>query len=120
MSTLPQQGMKATETLRPEIATGREVITETHNIKSLRLAFDNGELMQNFSFLPGQVAQFGVLGTGESTFAISSPAAAWQWPRCPPCFSTSLPTVTTPGTSRSSTAPAPPPTSATRKTAASG
>lgn len=79
MSTLAQQGMKATEPLRPEIATVREVITETHNIKSLRLVFDNGELMQNFSFLPGQVAQFGVLGAGESTFAIASPPSQKEY-----------------------------------------
>lgn len=79
MSTLAQDGMKALEPLRPEIATVKEVIQETHNIKTFRLVFDDEELMQNFSFLPGQVGQFGVLGAGESTFAISSPPSQKEY-----------------------------------------
>lgn len=73
MSTIPREGKKATQPLRPELATVKDVIIETPNIKSLRLAFDDTELTQSFSFLPGQVGQLGVPGAGEATFAIASP-----------------------------------------------
>ena len=72
MTTIAQAGIKSTEPLRPEPATVLEVISETPNIKTLRLAFDDPAVMQCFDFLPGQIGQLGVLGAGESTFAISS------------------------------------------------
>jgi sulfhydrogenase subunit gamma (sulfur reductase) len=50
-----------------------EVITETPNIKSIRLAFDDASVMEAFSFQPGHVGQLGIMGVGESTFAIASP-----------------------------------------------
>ncbi|MHB1002875.1 MAG: FAD/NAD(P)-binding protein [Thermoleophilia bacterium] len=73
MSTIARNGIKATEPLLPEPATVIEVIEETGNIKSFRVVFDDPETMKNFSFLPGQVGQLGIVGVGESTFAISSP-----------------------------------------------
>jgi len=73
MSTsIPQEGIKATDPLRPEPATVLEVITETANIRTLRLAFDDPALAESFSFLPGQIGQLSILGAGESTFALSS------------------------------------------------
>ncbi len=72
MTTTARAGRAAAEPLRPEPATIVEVIEETPNIKSLRVVFDDGELMKSFSFAPGQVGQLGILGVGEATFAISS------------------------------------------------
>ncbi len=57
----------------PEMATVQEVITETGNIRTLRVTLDNKERMDQFSFRPGQVGQLSVFGTGESTFVINSP-----------------------------------------------
>jgi sulfhydrogenase subunit gamma (sulfur reductase) len=56
----------------PEIATVVDVIKETPNINSFRVRFDDPEVMENFSFEPGQVGQLGIFGIGESTFAINS------------------------------------------------
>jgi len=72
MSTIAQAGRKATDPLRPEPATVIEVIPETPNIKTLRVAFDDPAVTEAFSFLPGQIGQLSVPGAGESTFAISS------------------------------------------------
>ena len=58
---------------RPELATVREVIKETANIRTLRVRLDDEGKMQNFSFRPGQVGQLSVFGVGESTFVINSP-----------------------------------------------
>ncbi len=79
MSTIPREGIKASEPLRPEPATVLDVITETPNIKSLRLAFDDESLMQSFSFLQGQVGQLSVPGAGEATFAIASPPSQREY-----------------------------------------
>jgi NAD(P)H-flavin reductase len=73
MSTIARKGKQATEPLRPEPASVIEVIEETGNIKSFRVVFDDPETMKAFTFLPGQVGQLGIVGAGESTFAISSP-----------------------------------------------
>ena len=57
----------------PLPATVLEVIQETGNIRTLRVAFDDGEAMKNFHYEPGQVGQLSVFGAGESTFVINSP-----------------------------------------------
>jgi sulfhydrogenase subunit gamma (sulfur reductase) len=56
----------------PEVATVVEINNETPTIKTFRMRFDDPEVQKNFSFMPGQVGQFGIFGIGESTFAISS------------------------------------------------
>lgn len=58
---------------RPEPATIRKVVQETHNIKTLQLVLDDAERMRTFTFRPGQVGQLSVFGVGESTFVINSP-----------------------------------------------
>ncbi len=58
---------------RPMEATVLEVITETHNIKTIRVTLDDPEVRANFHYEPGQVGQLSVFGTGESTFVINSP-----------------------------------------------
>ncbi len=56
----------------PEVATVVKIIEETPNIKTFRMHFDDPAVQESFSFLPGQVGQLGILGIGESTFAITS------------------------------------------------
>ncbi len=58
---------------RPMEATVIEVITETHNIKTIRVTLDDPELAANFTYEPGQVGQLSVFGSGESTFVINTP-----------------------------------------------
>ncbi|MFA5810054.1 MAG: hydrogenase, partial [Thermoleophilia bacterium] len=79
MTTIAQAGMKATNPLVPEPATVSEVIVETGNIRTIRLRFDDPDTMKNFTFLPGQIGQLGILGAGESTFAISSPPSRKEY-----------------------------------------
>ncbi len=56
----------------PMIGTVIETIQETHNIMTFRVVLPD-DVMQNFTFEPGQVGQLSVFGTGESTFVINSP-----------------------------------------------
>src|SRR5660397_205521 len=71
-ATTARAGKNAGNPYLPEVATVKEIVQETPNIKSLRVTFDDAEVMENFSFAPGQVGQLGVFGVGESTFAINS------------------------------------------------
>lgn len=57
----------------PRIVRVVEAITETPNIKTLRVIFDDEKEMENFFFEPGQVGQLSVFGAGEATFVINSP-----------------------------------------------
>ena len=57
----------------PRIATVLEIIEETHNIRTLRLVFDDPDQMASFKYEPGQVGQISVFGAGEATFVINSP-----------------------------------------------
>lgn len=63
----------------PEIATVAEIIEETHNIKTLRVVFDDPEKIRTFTFRPGQVAQLSVFGVGEATFVINSPPSEQRY-----------------------------------------
>jgi sulfhydrogenase subunit gamma (sulfur reductase) len=57
----------------PELATIKDIVDETPNIRSFKVVINDPEKMKNFSFEPGQVGQLSVFGVGESTFVISSP-----------------------------------------------
>ena len=57
----------------PDIATIKEIIQETPNIKTFRVVLNDETRMQEFDFAPGQVGQLSVFGVGESTFVINSP-----------------------------------------------
>ncbi|NLI82247.1 MAG: hydrogenase [Deltaproteobacteria bacterium] len=63
----------------PELATVKEVIQETHNIRTLRIVLDDEEKMRRFVFRPGQVGQLSVFGVGESTFVINSPPSCKEY-----------------------------------------
>lgn len=56
----------------PEMATIKEIIQETSNIKTFRVVLNNEESMKQFTFEPGQVGQLSIFGVGESTFVINS------------------------------------------------
>jgi sulfhydrogenase subunit gamma (sulfur reductase) len=71
-ATTARAGKLAGNPYLPEIATVAEIIDETPNIKTFRVRFDDPAVQESFSFLPGQVGQLGILGVGESTFAITS------------------------------------------------
>ena len=64
--------MHSQNPLVPELATVLEVIRETPNIMTFRVRFDDEELMNNFTYQPGQVGQLSIFGVGESTFVINS------------------------------------------------
>lgn len=57
----------------PQLATIVETFDETPDIKTFRVVLQDPEAMARFRFLPGQVAQLSVFGSGESTFVINSP-----------------------------------------------
>lgn len=57
----------------PEIATIKEIIQETPNIRTFRVVLNDDKKMKHFTFEPGQVGQLSVFGVGESTFVINSP-----------------------------------------------
>lgn len=57
----------------PELATIQEIIQETPTIRTFRVVLNDRDRMDDFSFLPGQVGQLSVFGTGEATFVINSP-----------------------------------------------
>lgn len=63
----------------PDLATVRQVIEETPNIKSLQVTFNDDEKMKGFRFEPGQVGQLSVFGVGESTFVINSPPTRMEY-----------------------------------------
>jgi NAD(P)H-flavin reductase len=63
----------------PDIATVREVVQETPNIKSFRVVLDDEEKMKAFQFEPGQVGQLSIFGIGESTFVINSPPTRMEY-----------------------------------------
>ncbi|MFQ5901685.1 MAG: FAD/NAD(P)-binding protein [Thermodesulfobacteriota bacterium] len=71
-TTITASGIKADNPYLPEIATIKEIINETPNIKSLRIVLNDADKMKKLKFEPGQVAQLSVFGAGESTFVINS------------------------------------------------
>jgi NAD(P)H-flavin reductase len=56
----------------PYLATITEVIDETPDVRTLRLAFQDEKVKENFVFRAGQFAEYSAFGAGESTFCIAS------------------------------------------------
>ena len=59
---------------KPNIATVQETWFETYGdrcIKTLKVVFDDEEVREGWSHLPGQCAMIGILGVGESMISIS-------------------------------------------------
>ena len=57
---------------KPETVIVKKVTSETPNIKSFELIFEDLEMIKSFTYMPGQVAQLSVYGFGESTFGFAS------------------------------------------------
>jgi NAD(P)H-flavin reductase len=72
LASIPRAGTRSGNPYLPEMATVVEIIQETPNVKSFRVRFSDEEVMERFTFEPGQVGQLGIYGVGESTFAINS------------------------------------------------
>ncbi|UZP67481.1 FAD/NAD(P)-binding protein [Desulfovibrio mangrovi] len=64
--------MSANNPILPDMATILEVVDETPNIRTFRVRFNDEKLMQDFTFMPGQVGQLSAFGFGEATFVINS------------------------------------------------
>lgn len=75
----PRPLFKTDNPYMPEIATVTDVVHETRNIITLRLALDRKDAMEEFDFQPGQVGQISVFGAGEATFVINSPPSQKEW-----------------------------------------
>lgn len=61
----------------PFLMTIKEIRDETPDIRTLKLVFNDREIVKNFQFKPGQFGLFSVLGEGEATFCIAS-SPTWQ------------------------------------------
>ncbi len=56
----------------PSLATIEDIVDETPDIKTFRVAFVEQELREKFTYRPGQFAEVSVFGRGEATFDIAS------------------------------------------------
>lgn len=56
----------------PYLATIQKIVTETPDIKTFRLAFQDTKLNESFAYKPGQFIKFSVFGVGEAPFCLSS------------------------------------------------
>lgn len=56
----------------PHSAIVKEIISETPDIKTFRLIFEDERLQKSFTYLPGQFVEFSVYGAGEAPFCLAS------------------------------------------------
>lgn len=56
----------------PHSAIVKEIISETPDIKTFRLTFEDERLQKSFTYLPGQFVEFSVYGVGEAPFCLAS------------------------------------------------
>ncbi len=56
----------------PHSAIVKEIISETPDIKTFRLTFEDESLQKSFTYLPGQFVEFSVYGVGEAPFCLAS------------------------------------------------
>ena len=68
----------------PHLATIEEIHEETHDIRSLKLIFQDEQVRENFTFRAGQFAEYSAFGAGESTFCIASSPTRKGYIEC--CF----------------------------------
>jgi NAD(P)H-flavin reductase len=61
------------ENLVPKMMLVEDIRQETPDIRTLKLVFEDPEIRNGFTFLPGQFCVVSVLGTGEAVFCIASP-----------------------------------------------
>ena len=68
----------------PHLATIDSIVEETHDIRTLRLVFQDEQVRENFSFRAGQFAEYSAFGAGEATFCIASSPTRKGYIEC--CF----------------------------------
>ena len=68
----------------PHLATIDAIVEETHDIRTLRLVFQDEQVRENFSFRAGQFAEYSAFGAGEATFCIASSPTRKGYIEC--CF----------------------------------
>ena len=56
----------------PHSAVVKEIISETPDIRTFKLAFEDEHLRKSFTYLPGQFVEFSVYGVGEAPFCLAS------------------------------------------------
>ena len=57
---------------QPHLVTVQDVVDETADTRTLRLAFDDPSVCETFDFRAGQFGEYSVFGSGECTFCIAS------------------------------------------------
>ncbi len=67
---------------KPELLQIVDVIDETPDVRTFKLAFKDKEQQNNFSFLAGQFAEYSVFGEGECTFCIASSPTRKDYLEC--------------------------------------
>jgi len=60
---------------QPHLMTVQDIRDETPDVRTLRLAFQDDGVGQEFTFVPGQFGEYSVFGAGECVFAIASSPA---------------------------------------------
>ena len=60
---------------RPHLMTVEHIRDETPDVRTLRLAFQDKAVGEEFTFIPGQFGEYSVFGRGECVFAIASSPA---------------------------------------------
>lgn len=58
--------------LLPKPAVIREIVTETHDIKTFTITFSDPAVQEAFRYRPGQFVEISVLGVGEAPISITS------------------------------------------------
>ncbi len=66
-----KEGALPRHPLVPFIATIQEIRDETPDVKTYCVVFDDPEVQEKFTYMPGQFLEVSVLGVGESTFGVS-------------------------------------------------
>lgn len=56
----------------PDIAVIRKIVDETEDVETFHLSFKDEVFQREFTFKPGQFAEYSVFGAGEAPFCISS------------------------------------------------
>ena len=57
---------------KPHLATIDAIVDETHDVRTLRLVFQDEAVRDSFTFRSGQFAEYSAFGAGEATFCIAS------------------------------------------------
>jgi NAD(P)H-flavin reductase len=67
---------------QPYLMRIEEIIDETPDVRTLRLAFKDETAAEKFAFAAGQFGEYSVFGEGESTFCIASPPTRSDYIEC--------------------------------------